>query len=109
MRKIDASGTITTLAGTGARGYAGDGGPATEARLSYPRGVAADAAGNVYVADERNDRVRKIDASGTITTLAGTGTRGYAGDGGPATEARLYYPRGVAVDAAGNVYVADDL
>ena len=108
IRRIDASGTITTLAGTGARGYAGDGGPATEARLRIPRGVAVDAAGNVYVADEGNHRVRKIDASGTITTVAGTGTRGYAGDGGPATEARLAYPRGVAAAAAGNVYVADE-
>ena len=107
VRKIDAAGTITTLAGTGTRGYAGDGGPAAEAQLNYPSGVAVDAAGNVYVADSGNHRVRKIDAAGTITTLAGTETWGYAGDGGPAAEAQLNSTRGVAVDAAGNVYVAD--
>ena len=107
VRKIDASGTITTLAGTGQRGFGGDGGPATEALLSAPVGVAVDAAGNVYVADSGNERVRKIDASGTITTVAGTGEFGYAGDGGPATEALLSNPVGVAADTAGNVYVVD--
>ena len=107
VRKIDASGTITTVAGTGTWGYGGDGGPATEALLGSPTGMAADAMGNLYVAETGNHRVRKIDASGTITTLAGTGTRGYGGDGGPAVEARLSYPRGIAADAAGNVYVAD--
>ena len=107
VRRIDATGTITTLAGTGLRGSGGDGGPATEARLDQPECVAVDAPGNVYVADTGNSRVRKIDAAGTITTLAGTGLRGSGGDGGPATEAQLNYPRGVAVDAASNVYVAD--
>ena len=107
IRKIDAEGTITTLAGTGARGYSGDGGPATEARLAFPVGVAVDATGNVYVAEGENHRIRKIDAEGTITTLAGTGERGYGGDGGSAAEAQLAYPAGVAVDAAGSLYVAD--
>ena len=107
VRKIGAAGTVTTLAGTGERGYGGDDGPATEARFAFPAGVAVDAAGNVYVADTGNHRVRKIGAAGTITTLAGTGERGYGGDDGPATEARFAFPAGVAVDAAGNVYVAD--
>ena len=107
VRKTDASGTITTLAGSGAWGYSGDGGPATMARLRRPVAVAADAVGSIYIADAGNDRVRKVDASGTITTVAGTGEADYGGDGGPATEALLNDPRGVAVDALGNVYIAD--
>ena len=107
VRRIDAEGMITTLAGTGQRGYTGDGAPAAEARLDHPEGVAADRAGNVYVADSANHRIRRIDAEGTITTLAGTGERGYSGDGGLAAEARLAFPADVAVDASGNVYVAD--
>ena len=107
VRRIDAAGVITTLAGTGRRGFSGDGGPAVEAQLRLPHGVAIDAAGNVYVADSSNNRVRRIDAAGVITTLAGTGRRGFSGDGGPAAEARLEFPTDVAADAAGNVYVAD--
>ncbi len=107
VRRIDPEGVITTLAGTGESGYSGDGGPATAARLSVPHGVAVDAAGNIYVADTYNDRVRRIDPEGVITTLAGTGESGYSGDGGPATAARLSVPHGVAVDAEGNLYVAD--
>ena len=107
IRRIDPQGVITTFAGTGKRGYAGDGGPATAAQLSYPWGVAVDGAGNVYVADYGNHRIRRIDPQGVITTFAGTGKRGYAGDGGPATEARFLGPCGLAVDGAGNVYVAD--
>ena len=106
VRKIDTSGIITTIAGTGSWGYGGDGGPATEAQFRSPRGVAVDWMGNVYVADGNNHRIRKIDSLGSITTIAGTGERGESGDGGPATEARLWYPGGVAVDGAGNVYVA---
>ena len=107
IRKIDALGIITTLAGTGVWGYGGDGGPAAEALLANPRGLAADGAGNVYVADTGNRRIRKIDASGIITTLAGNGARGYGGDGGSAAQARLADPWGVATDPAGNVYIAD--
>ena len=107
IRRIDPAGVIQTIAGTGEAGFLGDGGPATEGRLNYPIGVAVDAAGNVYVADSRNNRIRRIDASGMIETIAGNGERGYSGDGGPASEARLREPRGVALDEAGNVYVAD--
>ena len=107
IRRIDATGVITTFAGTGVAGFAGDGGPATEARLSFPNGVAVAGDGNVYVADTGNHRIRMIDASGTITTVAGTGVFGYGGDDGLATEAQLSFPSGVAVDASGDVYVAD--
>jgi sugar lactone lactonase YvrE len=99
--------TISTLAGTGTRGSSGDGGPATAARLSAPRTTATDAAGNTFVADTENHRIRRISATGIITTVAGVGVAGYSGDGGPATAARLNNPHGVDVDAAGNVYVAD--
>ena len=109
IRRVSAfTGAIRTIAGTGERGYSGDGGPATEARLSSPGGVAVDAASNIYIADNRNNRIRKVDAStGTINTIAGSGERGYGGDGGPATGALLYLPGGVAVDGSGNVYIAD--
>ena len=107
IRRVDAAGTITTFAGTGDRGYAGDGGPASRALLDRPVGVAVDAVGNVYVADAGNHRIRQVNPVGTITTFAGTGDRGYAGDSGPASRARLDRPVGVAVDAVGNVYVAD--
>ena len=107
IRRIHTSGEITTLAGTGERGYSGDGGPAAEARLDRPAAVAVDRAGNVYVADTGNQRVRRIDLSGTIETYAGTGEQGYSGDGGPAEGASLSNPLGLATDAVGNVYVAD--
>jgi hypothetical protein len=110
IRKVTAStGIISTVAGTGTAGFSGDGGLATSAKLYYPYGVAADAAGNIYFADEVNDRIRKVTAStGDISTVAGTGTTGYSGDGGPATSAQLYWPHGVAVDAASNIYIADE-
>ena len=107
IRKVDAAGTITTVAGSGERGFAGDGGSATDAQLSGPTSVAVDAANNVFVADRSNHRIRKVDAAGTITTVAGSGERGFAGDGGPATDAQLYGPTGVAIDAAGNLFVVD--
>ena len=110
IHKVDAAtGTITLIAGTGEDGYGGDGGPAIEAQLNQPEGLAVDGRGNVYVADFLNHRIRKVDAAtGTINTIAGTGEQGYSGDGGPATEAMLAFPRDVAVDDAGNVYISDD-
>ena len=107
IRRIGLGGTIETIAGTGSFGYAGDGGPATQARLTFPFDVAADASGSVYVTDTFNHRIRRIGTDGTIETVAGTGTEGYGGDGGPATEALLDYPFGVAVSGAGYVFVAD--
>jgi hypothetical protein len=111
LRKVTVStGVITTIAGMGFVGFAGDGGPATSSacRLNEPTGVAVDGAGNIYIADNSNNRVRKINTSGIISTIAGVGLPyGYTGDGGPATSARLYYPKGIAADNAGNVYISD--
>jgi sugar lactone lactonase YvrE len=107
IRKVDASGIITTVAGNGTAGYNGDNIAATRAELNYPAGVAVDSAGNLYIADERNQRIRKVDANGTITTVAGNGTAGYNGDNVGATSAELNYPAGVAVDSAGKLYIAD--
>jgi hypothetical protein len=102
------TGIITTIAGTGTAGVGGDGGPATAAQVNYPVDAAVDAAGNVYIADGNNHRIRKVTAAtGAMSTVAGTGVAGFLGDGGPATAARLYYPQSVAVDGAGNVYIAD--
>jgi len=99
---------IATTAGTGSADYGGDGSPAAEAQINTPRGVAVDASGNIYIADTNNYCVRKvIAATGIITTIAGTGSYGYSGDGGPATSAQLRFPYDVAVDADGNVYIAD--
>jgi uncharacterized protein (TIGR03437 family) len=106
VRKVS-NGTITTIAGFGTPGFGGDGGPATSARLSHPSAVAVDAAGNVYVTDTGSNRVRKIDPLGVITTVAGNGDTTFGGDGGPAASASLSGPRGVAVDRAGNLYIAD--
>lgn len=107
IRRIDAAGTISTIAGTGEEGRGGDGGPAIAAQLNRPRGIAVDHGGNVYIADTQNHQVRRIDASGTITRLAGTGDDGDGGDGGPAIEALLSEPLAVAIDRAGNVFIAD--
>jgi DNA-binding beta-propeller fold protein YncE len=109
VRRVDRNGLISTVAGTGATGFAGDGGPATAAQFDAPRSVALDAGGNLYVADDNNDRVRRIDSAGIITTVAGTGTEGFAGDGGPAATAQLNHPRGVAVDGHGLVFVVDSM
>jgi sugar lactone lactonase YvrE len=109
IRRIDRSGTITTVAGTGATGFGGDGGPATAARFDGPRALALDGAGNLYVADDNNDRVRRIDPAGVITTVAGSGAEGFAGDGGPAVAAQLNHPRGLAVDGRGVLFIADSM
>ncbi len=105
---VKATGNIITVAGTGTLGYSGDGGPATAAMLYDPTGVAVDANGNLLIADSGNERVREVmQATGNIITIAGTGSAGYSGDGGPATSAMLYDPAAVTVDSYGNVYIAD--
>ena len=107
VRRVSPDGVITTAAGTGVEGFFGDGGQATSAQLKTPYGVAVDVAGNLYIADSGNQRVRRVSPAGVITTVAGTGVGGFSGDGGQATSAQLNAPTAVAVDAAGNVYVAD--
>lgn len=107
IRRVDPSGTITTVAGTGVEGFSGDGGPALDAQLSYPASLAVDADGNLFIAEYFEHRIRRVDSSGIITSIAGTGVEGFSGDGGPAGRAQLSYPRGVAVDADGNVFIAD--
>ncbi len=107
VRKVDTSGIITTVAGTGAFSFSGDGGPASKATFGYPAGVALDAAGNLYIVDVNNNRLRVMLTNGTITTVAGNGSAAYSGDGGPATSAALNAPRSVAVGTFGDVYIAD--
>ena len=107
IRKVDTAGMITTIAGTGIFGFGGDGGPATAAQFASPGGLNVDAAGNVFVADAGNNRIRKIAPGGTVTTVAGNGTGGFAGDGSAATMANLFSPNSVCVDAAGNLYISD--
>lgn len=114
VRKVTPDGTIATVAGlaggnqyTGYRGYNGDNIPATQAMLWSPAGMAVDLAGNLYIADSFSNRIRKVDTAGIIHTVAGNGTAGYSGDGGPATAAELYQPNGVALDSKGNLYIAD--
>ncbi len=107
VRKVSASGTIAAFAGTTTAGYAGDTGPATSARLTEPHGLAVDSAGNVYIADSGNFRIRKVSANGIITTIAGTGVAGYSGDGGPAAAAEIGYVHALAFDGAGNLYFSD--
>jgi sugar lactone lactonase YvrE len=106
VREVNTAGIITTIAGTGEQGFSGDGGAATGAQLDSPSGVAIDAAGNVYIADTRNHRVRKV-SGGTIATIAGTGTAGFSGDGGPSVSAALNNPSALALDSNGNLYIAD--
>ncbi|MCB5908288.1 NHL domain-containing protein [Streptomyces pinistramenti] len=107
VRKITADGKISTVAGTGTKSFGGDCGPAVSAQLNTPRGVAVDSVGAVYIADSENQRVRKVSADGKICTVAGTGTKGFSGDDGPATAAQLDGPFGVAVDSTGALYVTD--
>lgn len=107
VRKISANGTISTVAGTGTKGSSGDGGQATLASLNYPADIAVDSAGNLYIADTENHKIRRVSVDGIIQTIAGLGSSGFAGDGGSAASAKLNYPSGVSVDANGNVYIAD--
>jgi len=107
VRRVSATGIISTIGGNGVAGYSGDGGAATAGQLNSPTGIAVDGSGNVYIADANENVIRKINASGIISTIAGTGAAGYAGDGGPATAATFNSPAGIAVDGSGNVYVAD--
>jgi len=107
VRKVSATGVISTYAGTGSSGYTGDGGAATAATLYNPMGVAVDTAGNVYVAEYSNHVVRKINTAGVISTYAGNGSAGFSGDGGAATAAQIYRPVGLCVDDTGNVYIGD--
>lgn len=108
VRKVNTSGTISTIAGNGTTGYSGDGSSATAAQLSTPRGVAVDASGNVYISDFDNNRVRMVNGSGVISTVAGDGSYAYGGDGGLATAAQIYYPMGLFIDASGNLYIVDN-
>jgi hypothetical protein len=107
VRKVTTSGMISTIAGTGTAGSGGDGGPATGAALAGPTGLAVDAVTDVFVADTANNKVRVVNGAGLITTFAGTGSSGFAGDGGPATQAQLAGPTGLGIDPGGSVYVSD--
>lgn len=107
IREVKRDGRISTFAGTGAAGSAGDGAPAAQAQLNTPQGLAVDSAGNVYIADTLNNRVRRVDADGTITTVAGIGAAGYAGDGRPAREANLNLPTGLAIGFNDTLFIAD--
>jgi hypothetical protein len=107
VRKVSSTGTITTVAGTGVRGSSGDGGPASAAQLDTPTGVAATADGGVLIADFFGSRVRRVSPTGTITTVAGNGTPGFSGDGGPATAAQIEQPFGVAPTASGGFLIGD--
>jgi type IX secretion system substrate protein len=108
VRKISTTGYITRFAGNGIASYGGDGGPATDAKLNNPVGIAIDKVGNVYIADDHNNVIRKVDTAGVITTVAGNTTAGYTGDGGLATAAELNLPIGLAIDSAGNLFVAEE-
>jgi sugar lactone lactonase YvrE len=109
IRKVTSDGKIWTVAGRGIPGFSGDGGAATSASLSQPGGIAFDAMDNLYIADSSNHRIRKVTPDGIITTVAGGPRRGFAGDGGAATDARLNYPKGIALDSRGVLYIVDSL
>src|SRR5512140_3783041 len=107
IRKITPQGVISTIAGNGSYGYSGDGGPASQAQLAFPRSIALDNTGNLFIADSNNFVVRQVNSAGMITTVAWDHTLGYSGDGGPATSAQLGYVQGLAVDATGSIYSVD--
>ncbi len=107
IRKVSQNGIITTVAGNGFGTYAGDHGPATKASLNYPSAIAVDRSGNLFITDSANNSVRKVSNDGIITTVAGNGSQGFSGDGGPATSAQLFLPRAVAVDENGNLFISD--
>jgi hypothetical protein len=107
VRKIDTAAIITTIVGCGIRGFGGDGGPAVLARLDRPHGLNIDNLGNIYIADSYNNRVRKVNTSGIISTIAGTDSAGFSGDGGAAVSAKLYVPNDIAFDAFGNIFISD--
>jgi len=106
IRKVDTRGIISTVAGTGTAGFSGDGGPAAQAQISEPNGIAADADGNLYFTDTGNNRVREISTAGIVTTIAGNGAAGPSGDGSPATAASITAPYGIVLDGSGNIYVS---
>jgi sugar lactone lactonase YvrE len=107
IRKINSSGIISTIAGTGTAGYSGDNGQATSATLNLPYNVKVSASGTIYINDKFNSRIRKINSNGIITTIAGNGTQSFSGDGGQATLAEINFPNGIAVDTSGNIYISD--
>ena len=107
IRKVTTAGIISTIAGTGIAGFSGDGGPSTAAQINWPFGIVTDRIGNIYFSDISNRRIRKIDTAGIITTVAGTGTGPYNGDGIPATAANIWYVQGLCLDDSGNLYMAD--
>ena len=109
IRKVDTNGIITTIAGTGSAAFSGDGGAATNASLNSPTALAMDPSGALLFADNNNQRIRRVGTNGIITTVAGNGTAGFSGDGGPATNASFSSPTGVAADAFGNLFIADQL
>jgi len=108
IRRVSPTKIIDTVAGDGFFGFGGDGGPAVDASLNVPRGVAVAADGSLYIADTANHRLRRVRPDGTIETVAGTGTQGFSGDGGPATQAQLDFPNSVAIGPDGSVYIADN-
>jgi sugar lactone lactonase YvrE len=107
VRQVSSGGIMTTIAGTGAQGYSGHGTPAVEAQLARPQALATSSAGDLYIGDTYNFRVRKISREGIITTVAGNGTLGHSGDGGPAASAQIGYVFDMALDAASNLYWAE--
>ncbi len=107
VRRISTAGIVSTVAGTGSQGFSGDGGPATSAQLNNPTAVAMDRAGNLYIADQFNHRIRRVSSGGTIATIAGTGTAGFSGDGGPGVSANLNFPGAMVTDANGDLYFTD--